>query len=204
MCRIRVKEVQENADFTPTGKVLQIIPPNTMIPELWEQHIQNCKPSVRALYYERGRWIKAGLDVKPYLEMGFQDADRLEQLRIALQMKLSVKGYADPSLRLGQIKRRRRAQLRHFAAQFGLLPDGCNKEQIDEILTGLEHQVDTAIYANTKYSARVMREMRLALEAGWSDRRQLRRLGYKGVAAVRQAREAAASAGTTPTEKNNF
>lgn len=198
-----MKEVEENADFTPTGKVLQIIPPNTMIPELWEQHIrENCKPSIRALYYERGRWIKAGLDVKPYLAMGFRDAERLEQLRIALEMKLSVKEYADPSLRLGQIKRRRRAQLRHFAEQFGLLPDGCSKEQIDEILTGLEHQVDTTVYANPKYSARVMREMRLALESGWSDRKQLRRLGYKGGAAVRQAREAAAA--TTVEEKDNF
>lgn len=176
----------------PSGAVVCILQRGEVAPEIKEQQAQALQPQNKPsiLRREAAAWQAAGLDIRPYLEKGFEDPEKLAELRLALKMHFPVEKYADPHKRLRWIRKARMRQLHELAELAGYLPDGCTPEQTEQILLGLQDGIDVSVYASPAIGWHVMRELRLALMDGM-DPAPLLKLPRKAIRAARGDYEAA-------------
>lgn len=181
---------EDYSGSAPTGSVVRLLQRGEVAPEIEKQQALQPKEKPSSLRRETAAWQADGLDIQPYLDKGFDDSEKLAELRLALRMHFPVEKYADPQKRLRWIRKARMRQLRELAELAGYLPAGCTPEQTEQILLGLQDGLDISVYASPAIGWHVMRELRFALIDGM-DIAPLLKLSRKEIRVARVDYEAA-------------
>lgn len=163
----------DDAEAEKLECVLQAVADRTMLPvpepvpkkKSGSSARKRRKRAAAAAEKEKKRWAADGLDIAPYWDKGYS-IPQLDEIRKGLLIGVDVSQYADPSILPGKMKKKRWAMIRPLAKFMGYLPDGLSKEQVKEILLGIESRLDVAQYADPALGHNVMRLLRQCMEAG--------------------------------------
>lgn len=169
---------------------MRVLQRDEAVTEIEAQQAARPEKMSSGLRREAAAWQAAGLEIQLYFDKGFDDPQKLAELRLALRMGFPVEKYADPQKRLRWIRKARMRQLCELAKLAGYLPEGCTPEQTEQILLGLQDGVDVGIYASPAIGWHVMRELRFALIDGM-DPKPLLKLPRKEIRLARVDYEAA-------------